>query len=123
MSCNVGHIDHQNNVASVFLQTQSVEEVSAWDGSIVYNKEFGYRDYGFGRYVPGLAFNQDYFKSWVRDEMQFLFFKWKRAPYGKVNYRFDEKGEIVIDTWIRDRKVELNYSECTEGYSKACCEG
>lgn len=100
-----------------------MEEVSGWDGSIVYNKEFGIRDYGFGRYIPGLAFGQSYFKSWVQHEQKFLFFKWKRGPYGKVNYHFNKEGEIVIDTWIRERKVELNYSECTEGYCRECCEG
>lgn len=83
----------------------------------------GLGNYGIGKYVPTLVFDQHYFKSWVRKDLQFLFFKWKRAPYGKVNYHFNEKGEIVIDTWIRETKIELNYSECTDGYSKACCEG
>ena len=43
-------------------------EVYSWDGSIVYNKTFGFRDIGFGGYIPVLAKNQEYFKSWIKSD-------------------------------------------------------
>ena len=65
-SCNTGHLDHANNVATSFLETQNVGAVVSSDGSLVYNKQYGIRDYGFGLYVPGLAFNQVDFKNATR---------------------------------------------------------
>lgn len=106
MSCNTGHLDYKDNVATKFLSTQNVTEVYSWDGSIVYNKMFGIRNIGFGRYVPGLADSQRYFESWIKSDE-------KRKPFGRIVYTWNkDKTNIVVSTTYVGDRIQLKYPMC-----------
>nr|WP_314610753.1 hypothetical protein [uncultured Lachnoanaerobaculum sp.] len=108
MSCNTGHLDYKDNVATKFLSTQNVKEVYSWDGSIVYNKMFGIRNIGFGRYAPGLADSQRYFESWIKSDE-------KREPFGRVVYTWNkDKTDIVVSTTYVGDRIQLKYPMCDE---------
>lgn len=103
LSCNTGHLDHENNVASEFLSTQDINEVYSWDGSIVYNKMMGIRDLGLGEYVPALAMSQSYFESWIKGDGK------KRKPIGKVVYHFNKSGQIEVRSASPGDRIGVNY--------------
>ena len=108
MSCNTGHLNYKDNVATKFLSTQNVTEVYSWDGSIVYNKTFGFRDIGFGGYIPVLAKNQEYFKSWIKSDK-------KRKPFGRIVYTWDkDKMDIIVSTAYVGDRIHLKYPMCDE---------
>ncbi len=84
------------------------DEVYSWDGSIVYNKTFGFRDIGFGGYIPVLAKNQEYFKSWIKSDK-------KRKPFGRIVYTWDkDKMDIIVSTAYVGDRIHLKYPMCDE---------
>ena len=106
MSCNTGHLDYKDNVATKFLSTQNVTEVYSWDGSVVYNKMFGIRNIGFGGYVPGLASSQRYFESWIKSDKI-------RKPFGRVVYTWNkDKTDIVVSTAYVGDRIQVKYPMC-----------
>ena len=67
LSCQSGNIDEKLNVAELFIRTQNINAVVAWDGKLSFTR-FTYK--------PRLShFGQGEFKK-----------KYKRDPYGKVIY-------------------------------------
>lgn len=53
-ACNSAHFDHADNLATMFLLTQNVQEVYGWDGSMRWSGNGG---------NTMLAYSQDYFES------------------------------------------------------------
>ena len=106
MSCNTGYLNHKDNVATKFLKTQNAMEVYSWDGSVVYNKMFGFRDIGFGGYVPGLAGSQRYFEAWAKPYE-------KRKLFGRTVYTWNkDKTDIVVSTAYVGDRIQLKYPMC-----------
>ena len=82
LSCNSGHLDHDNNLAIAFLENQNVEMVVAWDGNLSYTKKDE-------DYIPRLA-----------HYVQFSYYKYLlthrfRSPIGEVIY-YKNKNDIRV---------------------------
>ena len=94
--------------------------VVSWDGNLVYNREYGFRDFGWGEYVPGFAFNQGYYRAWTRG-----FGIFKREPYGQVEYFVNEKGEVEVELrqTIRGTRYIVTHAHSVlyNGYDSNCC--
>ena len=103
-SCNAGNIDNPSNMARIFLRTQNVEKVVAWDGdSALYTKIFKtcglyYDQRGFFQYEEKRKVNI----FGVEIELP------RRFPMGRLVYRLDENGEEIVEN-AEGRRV---YYEC-----------
>ncbi|WP_411289438.1 RHS repeat-associated core domain-containing protein [Lutispora sp.] len=86
-TCNSGHIDIADNLAAKFIETNKIESVFAWDGSMAYNNFWG-------TYIPRLAFNQRAFYSWTPERIGLFGIRYKRSPIGQVEYYRENDGTI-----------------------------
>lgn len=74
-ACNSAHQSYANNLALVFFESQDVNTVYGWDGSMRWSRFTG---------TPILANNQSYFESWLS-----AFGSSQRKPKGLVKYSRD----------------------------------
>ena len=74
-ACNSAHQSYANNLALVFFESQDVNTVYGWDGSMRWSRLTG---------TPILANNQSYFESWLE-----IVDSNKRKPKGLVKYSRD----------------------------------
>lgn len=81
-SCNTGMIDYNENVASVFVDNYSIDEVIAWDGGTGYTKYLYFDTKGNPQtyYHIRLSHNQYSFYKYVKS---------LRSAQGRVKYTKD----------------------------------
>lgn len=91
-SCNAGNIDNDSNIARVFLQTQDVEEVIAWDGTL------GFMTGTIN--ISGLSVDQRAFFEQEEKRTVTIFGLeieiFPRCPMGRLTYKLDENGEEIV---------------------------
>ena len=96
-SCNTGHLDVDNNVATTFLNNNSIDEVIAWDGTASYYKFLWWS----GR--DGLALDQKSFYNYASTESRPIYalgsymgsYEVSRSPMGEIHYSKNANGVIV----------------------------
>ncbi len=91
-SCNAGHLDVSNNIATQFVKNNNFDSTIAWDGTITYS---------FGK--DRLHWNQKSFKKYASNETTTIYdihgsfnITTKRDAVGMLRYSKDSNGNIII---------------------------
>ena len=90
LTCNGGHKDVSDNIATALKTNHNISSLYAMDGSIsYYPRNWYFFGHDYSKYNPRLSFNQDSFYKYASDDRQFVgpnvgtgYITTKRKPTG-----------------------------------------